>query len=90
MSREDMIAVLWALENDLRLKAVQWSHTFFAFLDNGQDREAMKALGTYEGLQAAIQALQEKRRGLGDDNDDRRHRESISKGKADPQTPERD
>ena len=46
MSREDMIAVLWALENDLRLKAVHWSHTFFAFLDNGQDREAMKALGT--------------------------------------------
>lgn len=90
MSREDMIAVLWALENDLRLKAVQWSHTFFAFLDNGQDREAMKALGTYEGLQAAIQALQEKRRGLGGDDDTRGHREGTPEGSSDPKAPARD
>ena len=85
MSREDVLAVLWALENDLRLQAVQWSHTYFAFLNDGKPEEAQKALGIYEGLQTAILALQEKRRGLGGERDDRGHRESAVEGETDPQ-----
>lgn len=87
---EDIEGVLMAIENELRLLAAQQWRTAGVFLANGDTDRSNKAQGIYEGLQTAIQAVSEKRRGLGGERDDRGHRESTQQTGSDPKTSARD